>query len=181
MVSAVTSENITLADCTPLHAEAILAILNDAILNSTALYDYRPRTMSNMEAWFEAKRTGGYPVLGAFDGDGSLMGFASFGAFRSWPAYKYSVEHSVYVERKWRGRGLGLFLMQRLIERAQALNYHMMIGGIDSSNHASVQLHRKLGFEHCATIRHAGFKFGRWLDLVFYQLILPTPAVPVEG
>jgi phosphinothricin acetyltransferase len=181
MVSAVTTDNFTLADCTSLHAEAILAILNDAILTSTALYDYRPRTLAQMEAWFEAKRAGGYPVIGAFDGDGALMGFASLGSFRPWPGYKYTVEHSVYVEKTRRGRGLGEWLMRRLIERAQELNYHVMIGGIDSSNHASVELHRKLGFEHCATIRQAGFKFGRWLDLVFYQLILPTPAVPVEG
>jgi len=167
--------------CDRRHAAAILAILNDAIVNSTALYDYQPRTPVMMQAWFEAKEKGRYPVIGVEDDAGTLMGFSSYGPFRAWPAYKYSVEHSVYVDARFRGRGLGKHLLQEAIRAATEQDYHMMVGGIDASNRASVALHLSLGFKHCATIKEAGFKFGRWLDLEFYQLILPTPVRPVDG
>jgi phosphinothricin acetyltransferase len=167
--------------CTRASANAILAILNEAIVNSTALYDYRPRTAEMMEAWFDAKERGHYPVIGAESEDGALMGFASYGPFRAWPAYKYSVEHSVYVESSFRGRGVGTFLMRTLVTAAMEQDYHVMIGGIDAANTPSVRLHKSLGFSHCATIRQVGFKFGRWLDLEFYQLLLPTPRRPSDG
>jgi L-amino acid N-acyltransferase YncA len=109
------------------------------------------------------------------------MGFGSYGSFRSWPAYKYSVEHSVYVDVRFRGKGLGRMLMREVIESAKGQDYHTMIGGIDAANAASVALHKGLGFQFCGTVRDAGFKFGRWLDLDFYQLILPTPSSPVDG
>lgn len=175
------STAMKLIQCTSQQAPEILAIFNEAIRNSTALYDYHPRTAAMMESWFEAKRKGKYPVLGAVDEGGALLGFASYGAFRAWPAYKYSIEHSVYVRDDCRGRGFGKFLLRELIAAAKGQGYHMMIGGIDSANAASVRLHIALGFSHCATIRQAGFKFGRWLDLEFYQLLLPTPERPVDG
>lgn len=163
------------------HAAAILDILNEAIVTSTALYDYRPRAPESMAGWFKTKLAGGFPVIGAESPAGELMGFASYGTFRAWPAYKYSVEHSVYVHKDHRGKGLGLALMQQLIVAARAQEYHVMIGGIDVSNTASIALHEKLGFTHAGTIRQAGFKFGRWLDLAFYQLILETPLDPIDG
>jgi L-amino acid N-acyltransferase YncA len=163
------------------HAGAILAILNEAIANSTALYDYKPRSAESMLSWFAAKRNGGFPVIGAEDEAGELLGFASYGTFRAWPAYKYSVEHSVYIRGDQRGRGLGQALMERLIAHAQQHDVHVMIAGIDAANAASVALHQRLGFEHAGTIRQAGFKFGRWLDLAFYQRIFATPAHPVDG
>ena len=169
-------------DCiAEVHSAAILEILNDAFLTSTALYDYKPRPAESMQGWFAAKAAGSYPVIGVEDEAGVLMGFASYGAFRAWPAYKYSVEHSVYAHRNHRGKGLGLALMRRLIEAAIGQQYHVMVGGIDVTNAASIALHEKLGFTHAGTIRHAGFKFGRWLDLSFYQLLLATPAHPVDG
>ncbi|HEX3777360.1 MAG TPA: GNAT family N-acetyltransferase [Polyangiaceae bacterium] len=163
------------------HAGAILEILNDAILNSTAVYDYEPRTKESIVEWFSAKRNGSFPVLGAIDDDGALLGFASYGTFRSRAAYKYSVEHSVYVARERRGIGVGSALMQRLIAAAMAQELHVLVGGIDAANRASIVFHEKLGFVHAGTIAHAGFKFGRWLDLAFYQLLLTTPAHPVDG
>ena len=162
-------------------AREILDILNDAIVNTTALYDYRPRDADSMVAWFDAKQAAAYPVVGAFDDNDRLLGFASYGAFRHWPAYKYTVEHSVYIHRDHRGKGIGSQLLRRLIETARQQQYHVMVGGIDAGNQASISLHEKLGFAHAGTIRHAGFKFGRWLDLAFYQLILETPTKPDEG
>ncbi|AOB32354.1 acetyltransferase [Bordetella sp. H567] len=171
-----------LVDCShERHAGAILDIFNDAILTSTALYDYQPRTAATMQAWFEAKRKGGFPVIGFEDDAGVLMGFASYGTFRAFPAFKYSVEHSVYVHRDFRGRGLGEALMRALVERARDQQYHLLVGAIDSTNQASCALHEKLGFTHAGTVRQAGFKFGRWLDVAFYQLLLDTPDQPVDG
>ena len=160
---------------------AILEILNDAILNTSALYDYKPRTMENMKHWYHAKQEGNYPIVGVFEAEnGTLCGFASYGPFRNWPAYKYTVEHSVYVRSDMRGQGLGKLLLQEIIEKAREQDYHCIIGGIDSSNQVSKSLHEKAGFIYCGTIQHAGYKFGRWLDLSFYQLILKTPVFPVE-
>jgi L-amino acid N-acyltransferase YncA len=163
------------------HAAAILDIFNDAIIHSTALYDYAPRTLASMRTWFDLKGKGRYPVLGAVDERGTLLGFASYGAFRPHAAYKYSIEHSVYVHRDHRGRGVGRTLLERLIVAADEQQYHLMVGGIDRDNVASIALHEKLGFEPAGIIRHAGFKFGRWLDLAFYQRLLDGPAQPVDG
>lgn len=163
------------------HAQSILDILNEAIIHSTALYDYVPRPIEAMDAWFATKRAADFPVIGAVDDDGVLLGFASYGIFRERPAYKYSVEHSVYVHSDQRGRGIGVALMQALIAEARARGVHVMVGGIDVGNRASIAMHERLGFVHAGTIREAGFKFGCWLDLGFWQLVLDTPVDPVDG
>lgn len=171
-----------LVRCTlPEHGSAILRILNDAIVSSTALYDYEPRPLSSMTAWFEDKRQGDFPVWGAVGDDDALLGFASYGVFRVRPAYKYTVEHSVYVDAAARSQGVGKALMRRLIESAIEQEKHVLVGGIDASNVDSVKFHEALGFEPAGVIKQAGFKFGRWLDLAFYQLILPTPSAPADG
>ena len=102
--------------CDESYSGQILAIFNDAILNSTALYDYEPRPLEFMQEWFAAKRKGNYPVIGAVSENGDLLGFASYGVFRAWPAYKYSVEHSVYIGASHRGKGIGKRLLRRIIE-----------------------------------------------------------------
>jgi phosphinothricin acetyltransferase len=163
------------------HAPAILAILNDAIVNSTALYDYQPRNADNMRSWFDAKLKGAYPVIGIEDAAGELLGFASYGAFRAYPAYKYTMEHSVYVRSDQRGKGLGLQLMQAIIEEAGLNDVHALVGAIDAANAGSIALHERLGFKSVGLMPQVGFKFGRWLDLALYQLLLPTPAKPVDG
>lgn len=171
-----------LLDCTEeLHSDAILAILNDAIVNSTALYDYKPRTAGQMAVWFATKRAGGFPVIGAVDAGGKMLGFASYGSFRAFPAYKYTVEHSVYVDAAHRGAGLGRILMEAIIDAAIERDMHVMVGAIDAANAGSIALHERLGFTHSGTVRQAGFKFGRWLDVAFYQRILSTPSAPVDG
>jgi L-amino acid N-acyltransferase len=176
------SEPLRWVDCSyERHAAAILDIFNDAIVHSTALYDYKPREAASMTGWFAAKAAGQFPVIGIEAGDGKLMGFASYGTFRAWPAYKYSVEHSVYIHRDCRGQGLGQQLMAALIERARQQDKHVMVGAIDAANAVSIALHEKLGFEHCGVVKQAAFKFGRWLDLALMQLILTTPTEPMDG
>jgi phosphinothricin acetyltransferase len=173
--------SMRIIQCDRSHASDIMAILNEAIANSTALYDYQARTPAMMTAWYDAKDKAGYPVIGVMDETRRLLGFGSYGPFRAWPAYKYTVEHSLYVERAHRGRGVGKLLLTELIEAARRQDYHTLIGGIDAQNTASIALHRRLGFEQCAYVREAGFKFNRWLDLTFYQLMLDTPAHPADG
>jgi L-amino acid N-acyltransferase YncA len=134
------------------HAEQILEILNEAIVRSTALYDYHPRAPEGMVRWFQSKEQLNFPVIGLEDDGGRLAGFASYGHFRDWPAYKYTVEHSVYVRADVRAMGLGTRLLKALIQRAQEQEYHAMVGGVDRSNDASVRLHTKLGFVHCRNL-----------------------------
>ncbi|MFC4308530.1 GNAT family N-acetyltransferase [Steroidobacter flavus] len=163
------------------HGAAILDILNEQIRTSTAVYEYVERSPDSMATWFKAKEVKNYPVIGVEDEHGTLMGFATYGVFRERPAYKYTVEHSVYVHQDHRGKGLGLALMERLIEAARAQDLHVMVGGIDATNAGSIAMHEKLGFVHAGTIRESGFKFGGWLDLAFYQLTLRTPLNPIDG
>lgn len=171
----------TVKECGAEDLPAILDIFNHAILHTTALYEYRPRTPETMAAWHAAKLQGDYPVIGAFDAAGALAGFASYGPFRPQPGYKYTVEHSVYVEKGRRGRGLGRLLLAEIVSRARAQDYHVLVGAIDRENAVSVRLHASLGFTHAGTVLQAGYKFGRWLDLVLYQLVLATPAAPEDG
>lgn len=173
---------MTIIECNlPHHGEAIRLIFNEAIANSTALYDYKPRSAETIQAWFDLKAKGNFPIIGAVSDSGELMGFASYGTFRAFPAYKYTVEHSVYVDVRFRGRGVGRRLLGEIIKAARKQEVHVLVGGIDATNAASIALHERLGFAHCGTIRQAGFKFGRWLDLAFYQLILETPSKPADG
>ncbi|NJM92350.1 MAG: N-acetyltransferase [Rhodospirillaceae bacterium] len=150
---------------------AMLAIYNDAVLTTTAVYDYKPRSSEQQAAWFKAKQEQGLPVLVAEDG-GAVVGFASYGPFRPWPAYLHSVENSLYVAPERRGRGIGSALLPALIERAAERRLHTMIAGIDATNEASLRLHAKFGFERVAQFREVGWKFERWLDLAFLQLML---------
>ena len=167
-------------NCTTEYSAQILGIFNEAILNSTALYDYKPRTMENMKSWFDTKSKNNFPVIGITNEAGELLAFGSYGTFRAWPAYKYTVEHSLYVQKDHRGKGLGKIILSEILKNAQRQNYHCLIAGIDSTNQTSIALHESIGFEYSGTIKHAGYKFSKWLDLAFYQLILPTPLIPVE-
>lgn len=139
------------------------------------------RSLESMVSWFETKRNGNFPVIGIQGRDGELLAFGSYGTFRAWPAYKYAVEHSVYVHKNHRRHGLGVLVMEQLIATARQNNVHAMLGGIDATNAGSIALHEQLGFKHVGTLPEVGFKFGRWLDLAFYQLLLDTPTDPVDG
>lgn len=172
----------TIVQCTyEQHAQAILDIFNEAIVNTTALFDYKPRTMQSMHVWFDAKRIGNFPVIGIEDAKGTLLAFGTFGSFRPHPAYKYTVEHSVYVHKDHRRKGLGKEIMKELIMAAQTHGVHAMIAGIEALNQESIALHEKFAFKHVGTLPQVGFKFGQWLDLAFYELRLATPVHPIDG
>jgi L-amino acid N-acyltransferase len=153
----------------------MLAIYNDVIATSTAVYTSEPATLAERRAWFAARRAQGFPVLVAVDGS-EVLGFASFGEWRgAWPGYRYTAEHSVHVRGDVRGRGVGRALVEALFPAALALGKHVMIGGIDAANDASIRFHTRLGFERVACFREVGHKFGRWLDLIFMQRFLDPP------
>ncbi|THU40692.1 N-acetyltransferase [Niastella caeni] len=159
--------------------EAMLEIYNDVIVNTTAVYDYEPHTLEMRRQWFRIKEAQGFPVFVAEE-NGRVAGFSSIGPFRAWAAYKYSVENSVYVAADQRGKGIGKKLIEPLIQAAEQLNMHTIIAGIDATNEASIMLHRSFGFVEVANFKQVGYKFGRWLDLTFMQLLLKTPEQPVE-
>ena len=158
---------------------AILDIYNHAILHTAAVYDYRPHTLAMRQQWFEQKTRSGLPVLVARQGD-SVTGFASFGPFRPWAAYKYTVEHSLYVAPEHQHKGIGRALLHAIIQAAEKHGVHVMIAGIDSANKASIDMHLNTGFGHCGAIRQAAYKFGCWRDLVFMQYIFPQTIAATE-
>lgn len=155
----------------------LLAIYNDVVATSTAIFSDQPVTLEDRTRWFHARIAQGLPVLVARDGR-EVLGFGSFGEFRSWPGYRFTVEHSVHVAANHRGRGLGTALVQALIERARSLGKHVMIAGIDADNLGSIRMHERLGFERAALFREVGYKFGRFLDLVCLQRRLSDAPEP---
>ena len=169
-----------LQECTEKQLPEILAIFNDAILNSTALYDYKARTLETMNNWYADKQRSNSPIIGAFDSEQQLLGFATYGSFRVRPAYKYTVEHSVYVRSDKRGLGFGKILLHAIIDKAVEQKFHVMVGVIDASNKVSIKLHENEDFKLVGIMNQVGFKFGKWLDAAFYQLILTTPENPVD-
>ena len=153
----------------------VLAIYNHAIEHTTAVFSYEPHTLQMRRQWFEAKQAGGYPVLVA-ERDDRITAFATYGPFRPWPAYSHTVEHSVYTAPDFRRQGIARSLMQELISHARAAGLHAMVGGVVAENEESVRLHESLGFTEVAHFREVGWKFGRWLDLKFFELLLEARA-----
>lgn len=157
--------------------EQILDIYNHIIIHTTSVYQYKPQTLAMRKEWFDDKIKHNYPVFVA-DNNSEVLGFSSLGPFRNWPAYKYTAENSMYVAENSRGQGLGKLLMQPLIDGAIGMNLHTIVAGIDAANEGSIRFHKQFGFTEVAHFKQVGYKFGRWLDLKFMQLILPTPASP---
>ena len=151
--------------------QAILDIINYNILNSTALYDYNIRTYEQQQAILEDKLKKNFPVFVA-EINGELKGFGMYSEFRFREAYKFTVEHSVYVDKDANGKGIGKLLLEELIAVARQQKLHTMIGVIDSENQGSIAFHEKFGFKTVGIIKESGYKFDRWLDSVFMQLIL---------
>jgi L-amino acid N-acyltransferase YncA len=145
-------------------------IYNHYVLHSTCTYQTEPGTAEERAAWFAAHGAK-HPVIVA-EQDGRVIGWASLSRFHQRRAYENTVEDSVYLHHEARGKGLGTLLLKELIARAQALRHHTMIGGISADQAASIALHAKLGFTEAARLREVGFKFGRWLDVVWMQRML---------
>lgn len=151
--------------------QAILDIINHNILHSTALYDYKIRSLELQQKILEEKLDKNFPVIVA-ELDGKVIGFGMYSEFRFREAYKFTVEHSVYVNKHYNGKGIGKQLLQELISLARQQKLHTMIAVIDAENQGSIVFHEKFGFKTVGIIKESGFKFDHWLDSVFMQLIL---------
>jgi phosphinothricin acetyltransferase len=151
---------------------AILEIYNDAVLHTTATYDYEPRTLEHREAWFEDHLRDDYAVLVAADPAGRIAGWSALNPYHQRPGYRFTAENSVYVAADQRGRGLGRLLLAPLIDAAQARGLHAIIAAIDATNAASIRLHTAFGFERVGLFRQVGHKFGRWLDVLYMERLL---------
>ncbi len=152
-------------------ANVILEIINYNIINSASLYDYLPRSLENQIAIFEDKLKKGFPIIVAIEKE-LVVGFGYYSEFRFREAYKFTVEHSVYVHHDFHDKGIGKLLLERLIELAKNQGLHTMIGVIDSENTKSIAFHEQFGFEKAGFIKESGYKFDRWLHSVFMQKML---------
>jgi L-amino acid N-acyltransferase YncA len=151
--------------------DGMLTIYNEVLATSTSIFSDIKRTPEEQQRWFDDRRSQGWPILVACRGS-ALVGYASYGPFRSWPGYRHTVENSIYLMPTARGQGIGTQLLGALLQRAQAQRLHAVIAGIDGDNVGSMRLHEKLGFKKVAQLEEVGRKFDRWLDLVFYQRLL---------
>ncbi|MDM0104279.1 N-acetyltransferase family protein [Variovorax sp. J22R24] len=158
--------------------EGIVAIYNDAVLHTTAIWNEKTVDAANRAAWLADRQRAGYPVLVAVDDSGTVAGYASFGDWRAFDGYRHTVEHSVYVRKDCRGAGIGKTLMVALIDRARRIGKHVLVAGIDAKNAGSIEMHKKLGFEEVGLLKEVGTKFGGWLDLAFLQLKIDSRVEP---
>jgi phosphinothricin acetyltransferase len=152
--------------------DAINAIYAEAVVHTVTTWDYEPVDMARREAWFVAHERDGLPVLAAVNDAGTVLGWGSLSQYNHRPGYRFTLENSVYVSPQHQGRGVGRRLLGALIGAAHDLGMHSMVAAIDGENEASLHLHRALGFEPAGRLREAGYKFDRWLDVVFLQLML---------
>ncbi len=149
----------------------ILLILNEAIKNTTAIYHYEEHSESQFQQWFQDKQLHNFPVF-VIEENSTIMAYGTYGTFRPFAGFQFTVEHSVYVHPEYQGKGLGKLLLKALIEKATTDGFHCMIAGIDAENTSSIAFHKKFGFKEAGRFPEAGRKFDRWLDLVFMQLLL---------
>ena len=160
---------MTIRPATPADLPGILEIYNDAVLHTTATYDYEPRTLEHRAAWFEERTREGYPVFVAVEGSGRVAGWSALNPFHARFGYRFTAENSVYVAADRRGQGVGKLLLPPLIEGARVKQLHAIIAAIDAANEASLRLHAAFGFEKVGHFKETGFKFGRWLDVVYLE------------
>lgn len=174
-----TARIVRIIDAAEEDLPGLLALYNEVIATSTAVFSAEPVTLEERRRWWQVRIGQGFPVLIARD-DAGVAGFATFGDFRGWPGYRFTVEHSVHVRADCRGQGVGTQLIEALFPRARALGKHVMIAGVDAANTGSIRLHERLGFERVGFMPQVGCKFGRWLDLVFLQRYLDDAPMPPD-
>lgn len=165
---------LTIRHADTTHLPAILEIYNEAIANTTAVFINTPVDLQNRADWLKTREEAGFPVLVLTDGE-TLLGYASYGAFRSFEGYKHTAELSVYVAAHARGKGAGDRLMHTLLDHAEKQQVHVLIAAIEAGNEASLRLHDKHGFTRSGLLPQVGRKFGRWLDVILMQRILSAP------
>ena len=146
-------------------------IFNEVLRNSNSIYREEEVTLEERYAWFDEKLEHGFPIFGAYEGD-HLIGYAGYGTWRAAQGYRKSVELTIYVDQKRRGKGIGSKLMQTIIEHAKADGYHVMIGAIDAANQQSIEFHKRFGFVEVARMPEVALKNDQWLTLVFMQKLL---------
>lgn len=170
--------NIEIRDAVPADLPGILSIYNDAVANTTAIWNDSLVDLANRQAWFDLRQQQGYPILVAVDASSQVLGYASFGDWRPFDGFRHSVENSVYVKDGQRGLGLGARLLEHLVDRARGCNKHVVVAAIESGNTSSIRLHERHGFVITGQMPQVGVKFGRWLDLTFMQLTLDQNTAP---
>lgn len=151
---------------------AMLEIYNEVILSSPVTFDLVEQSLENRKQWFEQFNEQ-YPIFVA-EQAGEILGYACLTKFRPKPAYASTVEDSIYLKSKARGQGIGSMLLASLVNEAKKNNHHSIIAVIANDEPSSVKLHKKFGYEKTGFIREAGYKFDRWHDIHFYQLVLDT-------
>ena len=164
--------DITIRDAVEADLPGIMDIYNDAVANTTAIWNEAVVDLADRRAWFDARRARGFPVLVALR-NRQVIGYASYGDWRAFDGFRHTVEHSVYIRGEARGTGTGKRLMKALIDRAGFNGIHVMVGCIEAENAASIKLHEKLGFRTVGRFSEVGIKFGRWLDLICMELKVP--------
>jgi phosphinothricin acetyltransferase len=150
----------------------ILEIYNDAVLHTTATYDYEPRTLGHRLEWFDDHAAGGYAVFVAEEAGGRIVGWSALNRYHERVGYRFTAENSVYVAPDARGRGVGSALLAPLIPAARERGLRALLASIDAANEPSIRLHARHGFERVALFRQVGYKFGRWLDVVYMERLL---------
>ena len=168
------------ATCVPMKVQhathedlpGVLAIYNEAVANTTASYDYEPRALEHRIAWFDDHVKNKLPVFVALSETGRVAGWSALNRYHDRMGYQFTAENSVYVAADLRGKGIGRLLMRPLVDTARQRGLHAILAGIDAENEASIRLHASFGFVKVAHFKQVGFKFGRWLDVVYMELLL---------
>lgn len=171
-MSDTASDGVAIRPATAADLPGILAIYNDAVLNTTATYDYEPRTLAQREAWFADHQRDNYPVFVAADAEGRVLGWSSLNPYHSRPGYRFTADNSIYVAADQRGRGVGRRLLAPLLDAARERGLHAIIAVIDADNEVSIRMHAAFGFEPVGRFKEVGFKFGRWLDVVYMERLI---------
>jgi L-amino acid N-acyltransferase YncA len=151
----------------------ILAIYNDAVLTTTATYDYEPRTLEQRQSWFDEHQRIGFPIFVAVDESKGIVGWSALNRYHDRAGYRFTTENSIYIAADSRGQGIGKLLLAPLIESARTLGLRAIIAAIDGDNQVSIRLHARFGFETVGHFKKVGYKFNRWLDVVYMELLLP--------
>ncbi len=148
--------------------ERITEIYNEVLISSTAIFSDSPVSVEERIGWWQSRVRQGYPVLVAVD-EGTVLGFAAFGDFRSWPGYRFTVEGTIHIHSTARRKGIGAALLRALLERAKDAGKHVMIAGVDATNVASLTFLESFGFVRAGHLHEVGYKFDRFLDLIFLE------------